>query len=229
MRLRNVKNAYEDLLKDTKYFIHNPKDFKGNWNKEVFKNNNPIHIEVGCGKGQFIMGLAKAYPDINFIAIEKFDSVLIRTLQKVQEEDIPNLRLVLLDALMLNEVFENGEIDEIYLNFSDPWPKSRHAKRRLTSYIYLNIFENILKNNGAIIQKTDNRLLFESSLESFSQNNWYLSNIYLDLHKTDLFNITTEYEDKWSKKGPIYRLEARKIKDPNRLGQKNKNSLESQL
>ena len=220
MRLRHVKNAFEDLANDTKYFVLNPKDYHGKWALEVFKNNNPIHIEIGCGKGQFMMGLAKHFPDINFIAIEKYDSVLVRCLEKVSQDDIPNLKLVLLDALMLKEVFDKGEVEEIYLNFSDPWPKTRHAKRRLTSYIYLDIYRNILASDGAIIQKTDNRSLFESSLESLSQNDWYLTNISLDLHKTDLFNITTEYEDRWSQKGPIYRLEARMYKDPNRLKDK---------
>lgn len=220
MRLRHVKNAFEDLANDTKYFVLNPKDYHGKWALEVFKNNNPIHIEIGCGKGQFMMGLAKHFPDINFIAIEKYDSVLVRCLEKVSQDDIPNLKLVLLDALMLKEVFDKGEVEEIYLNFSDPWPKTRHAKRRLTSYIYLDIYRNILASDGAIIQKTDNRSLFESSLESLSQNDWYLTNISLDLHKTDLFNITTEYEDKWSPNGPIYRLEARMYKDPNRLKDK---------
>lgn len=220
MRLRHVKNAFEDLANDTKYFVLNPKDYHGKWALEVFKNNNPIHIEIGCGKGQFMMGLAKHFPDINFVAIEKYDSVLVRCLEKVSQDDIPNLKLVLLDALMLKEVFDKGEVEEIYLNFSDPWPKTRHAKRRLTSYIYLDIYRNILASDGAIIQKTDNRSLFESSLESLSQNDWYLTNISLDLHKTDLFNITTEYEDKWSPKGPIYRLEARMYKDPNRLKDK---------
>ena len=220
MRLRHVKNAFEDLANDTKYFVLNPKDYHGKWALEVFKNNNPIHIEIGCGKGQFMMGLAKHFPDINFIAIEKYDSVLVRCLEKVSQDDIPNLKLVLLDALMLKEVFDKGEVEEIYLNFSDPWPKTRHAKRRLTSYIYLDIYRNILASDGAIIQKTDNRSLFESSLESLSQNDWYLTNISLDLHKTDLFNITTEFEDKWSPKGPIYRLEARMYKDPNRLKDK---------
>ncbi len=213
MRLRKVKNAYEDLCKDSKYFISNPKDYKGKWNELVFKNNNKIEIEVGCGKGQFMMGLAQKFPDTNFIAIEKYDSVLIRTLEKALTYDIPNLRLVLLDANQLTEVFEKEEVSRIYLNFSDPWPKKRHAKRRLTSYIYLDIYKQILPINGEIFQKTDNRGLFESSLESFSQNNWYLSNISLDLHKTDTFNIMTEYEEKWSPKGPIYRLEARMIKN----------------
>ena len=213
MRLRKVKNAYENLCKDSKYFISNPKDYKGKWNELVFKNNNKIEIEVGCGKGQFMMGLAQEFPDTNFIAIEKYDSVLIRTLEKALTYDIPNLRLVLLDANQLTEVFEKEEVSRIYLNFSDPWPKKRHAKRRLTSYIYLDIYKQILPVNGEIFQKTDNRGLFESSLESFSQNNWYLSNISLDLHKTDTFNIMTEYEEKWSPKGPIYRLEARMIKN----------------
>ena len=213
MRLRKVKNAFEDLSKDTKYFVLNPKDYYGKWNELVFKNNNPIHIEVGCGKGQFMMGLAQTFPNINFIAIEKYDSVLIRTLEKALTYDIPNLRLVLLDANMLSEVFDKGEVSRIYLNFSDPWPKARHAKRRLTSSLYLDIYKKILPENGEIYQKTDNRLLFESSLVSFSQNGWYLSNISLDLHKEEgIFNIQTEYEEKWSPKGPIYRLEARQIK-----------------
>ena len=213
MRLRKVKNAYEDLCLDTKYFVQNPKDYHSKWNELVFKNQNPIHIEVGCGKGQFMMGLAAKFPEINFIAIEKYDSVLIRTLEKALTFDLPNLRLVLLDANQLNEVFSKGEVKRIYLNFSDPWPKKRHAKRRLTSSIYLDIYKQILPLDGEIFQKTDNRGLFESSLESFSQNNWYLSNISLDLHKTDIFNIMTEYEEKWSPKGPIYRLCARQIKE----------------
>lgn len=212
MRLRKVKNAFETLSDDTKYFVINPKDYRGKWN-DVFKNDNPIHIEIGCGKGQFMMGLAHEFPEINFIAIEKYDSVLVRTLEKVSTADLPNLRLVLLDALMLEEVFNKDEVSRIYLNFSDPWPKSRHAKRRLTSSIYLDIYKKVLKSDGEIFQKTDNRGLFESSLESFSQCGWYLSNISLDLHKTDLFNITTEFEDKWSLKGPIYRLEARMFKN----------------
>ena len=215
MRLRKVKNAFEDLSKDTKYFVLNPKDYKGKWNSLIFKNDHPIHIEVGCGKGQFMAGLAKEFPEINFIAIEKYDSVLIRTLEKVSEYDLPNLRLVLLDAEMLAEVFEQNEVQRIYLNFSDPWPKKRHAKRRLTSYVYLDIYKKIIPQNGEIFQKTDNRKLFESSLESFSQNGWFLSNISLDLHKDDVFNIMTEYEEKWSPKGPIYRLEARQIKESN--------------
>lgn len=212
MRLRKVKGAFETLSNDTKYFIINPKDYKGKWNS-IFQNDNPIHIEVGCGKGQFMMGLAATFPDINFIAIEKYDSVLVRTLERISTIDLKNLKIILLDALMLEEVFDKGEVSRIYLNFSDPWPKNAHAKRRLSSYVYLNIYRNILACDGEIFQKTDNRKLFEYSIESFSQNDWYLSNISLDLHKTDQFNITTEYEDKWSQKGPIYRLEARMKKN----------------
>ena len=164
MRLRHVKNAFEDLANDTKYFVLNPKDYHGKWALEVFKNNNPIHIEIGCGKGQFMMGLAKHFPDINFIAIEKYDSVLVRCLEKVSQDDIPNLKLVLLDALMLKEVFDKGEVEEIYLNFSDPWPKTRHAKRRLTSINYLKVYDKLFKGRPHIVQKTDNVDLFDFSL-----------------------------------------------------------------
>ncbi len=210
MRLRKVKNAIDTLKSDEKYFIKNNNENKGNWNK-YFGNDNPIHIEIGCGKGQFITGLAKTFPDVNFIAIEKFDSVLVRTLEKSLEYDLPNLRLMLADAAMLEEVFDKNEISTIYLNFSDPWPKTKHSKRRLTSKIFLEIYSNILKEDGSLIQKTDNRGLFEYSLESFCMNRWYLNGISLDLHKDEIFNITTEFEDKWSLLGPIYRLEATKI------------------
>jgi len=210
MRLRKVKNAKERLM-DGHYFIENPKDFKGKW-KEVFNNDNPIHIEIGCGKGQFMHTLSKLNPDINYIAIEKFDSVLLRALEKVKEDDIPNLRLCIIDAMEIRESFADDELDRIYLNFSDPWPKKHHAKRRLTSPLFLEQYRHILKKNGEIHFKTDNRGLFEYSLETFNECGYKLSNISLDLHK-DLekypFNITTEFEDKWSKLGPIYRLEAK--------------------
>lgn len=212
MRLRRVAGALDELLEDKKYFISSPKDNKGKWNK-VFGNNNPIHIEIGCGKGDFSIGMAKEFPNINFIAIEKFESVLIRALEKAQKDDIKNLRLVHYDAIMLNDLFDNQEIDNIYLNFSDPWPKSRHAKRRLTSKLFLDVYNNILKNDGSIMQKTDNVILYQYSIESFSQNGWYLSDISVDLHKEERFNIMTEYERKKCKLGPIYRLVARKVKN----------------
>lgn len=213
MRLRKIKNAQERLqINDNKFYIADAIELKGKW-KELFGNNNPIHIEIGCGKGQFISTLAKLNPDINYIAIEKYDSVLLRTLEKVIESDLENLRLINIDALELSNYFDSKEVNTIYLNFSDPWPKNHHAKRRLTSSLFLEQYKKVLDDNGVLIQKTDNRHLFEYSLESFSQNGWYLSNIYLDLHKEEVFNITTEYEDKWSQKGPIYKLEAKLYKE----------------
>lgn len=211
MRLRKVKNAYEKLLA-CNAFIENPKDNKGNW-KKVFNNTNPIHIEIGCGKGQFIIELAKRNPNINYIAIEKYDSVLLRASEKATVENLDNLKLAMIDANTINEYFDLKEVNRIYLNFSDPWPKSCHAKRRLTSSLFLNQYKEILADDGELHQKTDNRGLFEYSLESFNQNGWSLKHISLDLHKDyEKYpdNITTEFEDKWSKLGPIYRLEAYK-------------------
>lgn len=212
MRLRKVKNASERLKADNnKYYVEHPEEYKGNW-RGLFNNDNPIHIEIGCGKGQFMITLAKRNPDINYIAIEKYDSVLLRTLEKAMENDIDNLKLTCLDANKITDYFASDEVDRIYLNFSDPWPKSCHAKRRLTSKLFLDQYKIILKETGEIFQKTDNRGLFEFSLESFNENGFHLSHISLDLHKDTLKypdNITTEFEDKWSKLGPIYRLEAR--------------------
>ena len=212
MRLRKVKDADIKLEENTRYFVSNPKDYKGKWNT-LFKNDNPIHIEVGCGKGKFILEKEKKNPDINYIAIEKYDSVLLRVSEKLAEEDYDNLKITILDAKEIAEFFGDEEISRIYLNFSDPWPKNHHAKRRLTSKLFLDQYKKILTKDGEIHQKTDNRGLFEFSLESFNENGFKLSNISLDLHK-DLekypFNVTTEFEEKWSPKGPIYRLEARK-------------------
>ncbi len=212
MRLRKVKNALEKLNTNNTYFINNPLDYKGKWHS-LFGNENPIHIEIGCGKGQFITSLAKQNPSINYIAIEKFDSVLLRCLEKAMLDEIPNLHLVLMDALEIRNYFEEEEVSRIYLNFSDPWPKNAHSKRRLTSPLFLEAYKVILKADGELFQKTDNRNLFEYSLEAFNAHDWALSNISLDLHK-DIEkypdNIQTEFEEKWSKLGPIYRLEAKK-------------------
>ena len=210
MRLRKVKNARE-RMDDNYYFINEPKDNKGSWNK-VFNNDNPIHIEIGCGKGQFITTLSKLNPDINYIAIEKYDSVLLRVYEKIKDEKIDNLKLCIIDASEICEYFGEKELDRIYINFSDPWPKKHHAKRRLTSPLFLESYKKILNKDGEIHFKTDNRGLFEYSLETLNECNYSIHNISLDLHK-DLekypFNITTEFEDKWSKLGPIYRLEAK--------------------
>ena len=210
MRQRNVKKKKE-IMANSKYIILEPELYKGKWN-ELFGNNNPLHIEIGCGKGQFMSTLAKLNPGINYIAIEKFDSVLLRCLEKIINDDIPNLKIAVMDAAVLGTYFADDEVDRIYLNFSDPWPKSHHAKRRLTSPLFLDLYKHVLKDEGEIHFKTDNRGLFEYSLESFNNNGFKLSHISLDLHKdTEKYpdNITTEFEDKWSKLGPIYRLEAK--------------------
>lgn len=206
MRLRNVKNKQE-IMEASSYLVLNPKDYYGKW-KEVFKNDYPIHIEIGTGKGNFIIGKALANPDINFIGIEKFDSVIARALEKIPE-GISNLKMIRMNALEIEEVF-NYEIDTIYLNFSDPWPKKRWHKRRLTSSIFLEKYDSLFKNNCHIIQKTDNKDLFEYSICSLSNYGYIINNISLDLHNSEIENnIMTEYEEKFSKKGnPIYYLEA---------------------
>lgn len=213
MRLRKIKGALNKLIANEKYYINNPIDYRGKW-VEVFNNSNPIHIEIGCGKGKFITTMALNNPNINFIAIEKYDSVLLRASELSLNYDLNNLKLVLLDAENILDVFEKNEVDLIYLNFSDPWPKKRYYKRRLTAPGYLEKYAVILKNDGAIYQKTDNRSLFEYSIENFCNEGWLLNNVSLDLHN-DQFegNVTTEFEEKWSKLGPIYRLEARKRKE----------------
>ena len=213
MRLRKIKNAQERLKAENNiYYIENPVLYKGKW-KSLFNNDNPIHIEIGCGKGQFMMELSKRNPNINYISIEKYDSVLLRILEKAMDDKPSNLKLSVIDAKEITNYFADGEVSRIYLNFSDPWPKNAHAKRRLTSKSFLDNYKKILIPYGEIFQKTDNRGLFEFSIESFNENNFSLSHISLDLHSDyEKYpdNITTEFEDKWSKLGPIYRLEARK-------------------
>ena len=210
MRLRNVKNAYEDLTKSS-YFIKNTKENKGKW-KKVFQNENPIHLEIVMGKGQFIINMAKTYPHINFIGMEKFASVLIRAIQKVEEEELSNIRFICEDAKNIEDFFEQ-EITTLYLNFSDPWPKTRHAKRRLTSPEFLKSYDNIFLKDNHIIQKTDNILLFAYSLEELSKAGYTLEKVSLDLANTDIFNIKTEYEEKFSSLGyKINYVEATKKK-----------------
>ena len=164
MRLRKVKDA-EKKIENSKYIINNPSDFSGQFSN-IFKNNNPIYVEIGMGKGNFIIQNALKYTEINFIGIEKFDSVMVRAIEKLNKLDIPNLRLIKMDALEIDNIF-NKEIDCLYLNFSDPWPKKRHTNRRLTSPIFLKKYDVIFKNTNKIIMKTDNRHLFEYSLKSF--------------------------------------------------------------
>lgn len=198
MRLKNVKGANDIIIKG-KYYVDNPYQYKGNWNK-LFDNNNPIYIEIGMGKGNFIIENAKRYKDINFIGIEKYDSVIVRAIQKSNDLELDNLKIIRIDANKLNEVFDK-EIDTIYLNFSDPWPKDRHAKRRLTSPIFLDIYDNIFKDKKSIIMKTDNIDLFNYSIDSLTNHGYdiiYKTN-NLDCLNED--NIMTEYESKFYNKG----------------------------
>ena len=208
MRLRNNKNA-KSILEESNYVIKNPEDNKGKWNK-VFNNKNKLYIEIGCGKGDFIIENAKAHPENNYIAIEKYDTVLMYAVKKI-EEDIPNLRFIRMDALDIDKVFDK-EVDLIYLNFSDPWPKNRCAKRRLTHENFLKLYDKIFKKDKTIFMKTDNMHLFEFSIESLSEYGYKLKNISLDLHNSDIEeNFMTEYEKKFSEKGfRINRLEAYK-------------------
>lgn len=198
MRLRNVKNAIS-IVEDSDYVIKSPDEYKGKY-KSLFNNDNPIHIEIGMGKGDFIIGMAKKYPQINFIGIEKYESVMVRAIQKLEGEELTNLRLIRLDAINIDEVFSK-EIDIIYLNFSDPWPKKRHSKRRLTSSIFLEKYENVFKGNPHIIQKTDNIYLFASSLSSLSTYGYVLKRVSLDLENEDIDNVCTEYEKKFMSMG----------------------------
>ncbi len=209
MRLRKIANAENILKNNSQYVKLVPQEFKGKW-KAFFNNSNPIHIEVGMGKGQFIINMAKNYPEINYIGIEVVQSVMVRSVEKLKEAKLQNVILVCIDANFLNDVFENGEVERIYLNFSDPWPKKRHEKRRLTHHTFLSIFKEILLVDGEIHFKTDNQKLFEYSIISMSHFNMEFNYISLDLHKSNFEkNIMTEYEERFHSQGQrIYRMEA---------------------
>ena len=209
MRVRNRKGATELLEAHPQYVILNPADAKGRW-QEIFGNDHPIHVEVGSGKGAFVSGMAKANPEINYIGVDIQKSVLSYALDKVLATAVPNIKLLWVDGSDLTDYFEDGEIDRLYLNFSDPWPKKRHEKRRLTYQSFLATYQQILPENGEIHFKTDNRGLFEYSLVSFSQFGMKLKGVWLDLHASDFEdNVLTEYEQKFANKGQvIYRVEA---------------------
>lgn len=211
MRLKNVKNA-NNIINSSDYVVKNPEVNKCKWSL-LFSNANPISVEIGMGKGDFIIGMAKKFPDINFIGIEMFDSVIVRAVQKLEGENIPNLKLIRMDANNIGDVFEN-EIDTIYLNFSDPWPKARHEKRRLTSHELLSKYDNVFIKDKKIFQKTDNIDLFAFSIESLSTYGYTLKNVTLDLYNNMIVdNVATEYEKKFNEKGvKICRLEAYKNK-----------------
>ena len=199
MRLRNVKNA-DTIVSNSEYVINNPLEYKGKYNK-LFNNNNHIYLEIGMGKGDFLIDKAKKNPNINFIGVEKYQSIMVRTIEKLEKEKLDNIKLICIDAKELVNIFDK-EIDLIYLNFSDPWPKKRHAKRRLTSNIFLNIYDKLFKDVCVIEQKTDNVLLFEYSLIQYSQYGYKIEDISLDLHnRLDIDNSFTEYEKKFSSQG----------------------------
>lgn len=207
MRLRNVKGSRETIAAN-EYVVQNETELKGRWH-EKFGNDNPINIEIGMGKGRFIMDMAKLNPDVNYIGIEKFSSVLVRAVEKQNEEQLPNLLFIRMDAENIENVFDKGEVDYIYLNFSDPWPKDRHAKRRLTSVQFLSRYVNILAKDGGVTFKTDNRPLFDFSLEQVEEAGWVLDNKTYDLHNSEYAsgNVMTEYEKRFSEMGnPICRM-----------------------
>lgn len=207
MRLRNITGSREVIAKSD-YVIHEPQNHKGNW-KEIFGNDNPIRIEIGMGKGRFIMDLARLNPNINYVGIEKYSSVLFRGIQKMEADPLPNLYFIRMEAEEIAEVFGQEEVDRIYLNFSDPWPKDRHAKRRLPSREFLRRYDEILVKNGVIEFKTDNRDLFRFALEELEPAGWHLNKMTEDLHHNEGMmqgNVMTEYEEKFSSIGnPIYK------------------------
>ena len=208
MRLRNVPGARETII-ENQFSIQQPEQMKGKW-AEVFQNDHPIHIEVGMGKGQFIIEMARRNPEVNYIGIEKYSSVLVRAVEKLEDFEQDNLRLIRMDAENINEVFGKDEVDRIYLNFSDPWPKDRHAKRRLTSKQFFERYDGILKKDGIVEFKTDNDLLFQFSLEQVPEAGWNLDKFTWDLHNDEEMvkgNVMTEYESKFSAMGnPIHKL-----------------------
>lgn len=209
MRMRKKKNCGARMEKCAGVWIKEPEQFKGEWHK-LFGNDNPIHIEIGCGKGRFITETANENPDINYIAIEKVEDVLVMAMEKATEKELSNVVFIDMDAEKIEEVFKKGEIERIYLNFSDPWKKNKQAKRRLTHKNFLDRYKNVLNSGDFIFFKTDNRALFEFSLNSFAENDFKMRNITLDLHNSGFEgNIMTEYEQRFFEQGmPIYRLEA---------------------
>ncbi len=211
MRLRHIMGA-EQKIEESGYVIKAPQEYRGRW-AELFGNGNPIRLEIGMGKGRFLMEQAQAHPRINFVGVEIYSSVLLKAVQKQEELRLANVRFLCMDALGLADCFAQGEIERIYLNFSDPWPKDRHAKRRLTSPRFLKVYENILTEGGMVEFKTDNRPLFEYSLESLPASGWEILAQTPDLHHSSLAegNVMTEYEEKFASEGkPICKLVATK-------------------
>ena len=207
MRLRNISGA-RDVIAESPLVVHEPEKAKGRW-KEIFGNDHPLRIEIGMGKGKFIYELAGKNPGINYVGIEKYSSVLLRALQKMEAEPLPNLLFIRMDAEEITEVFDREEVDRIYLNFSDPWPKDRHAKRRLPSKEFLLRYDQFLKKDVVLEFKTDNKDLFDFALEELPAAGWETVGVTYDLHHDMQMaegNVMTEYEEKFSSKGnPIYK------------------------
>ncbi len=201
MRLRHIRDA-EEKIADSPYVVQEPQKEKGAWT-ERFKKEDPIEIEVGMGKGRFIMELASSHPDKNYIGIERYSSVLLRALEKREQTQLSNIWFLCVDAGELAEIFAEGEVSKIYLNFSDPWPKDRHAKRRLTSPRFMVVYDQILAADGSVEFKTDNEALFRYSLESIASCGWRICRHTFDLHHSDMAegNVMTEYEAKFAAEG----------------------------
>ena len=208
MRLRNIPGSREAIAQN-RWCIQESEHTKGQWHT-IFGNQNPLHIEIGMGKGKFIMALARQNPQINYVGIEKYSSVLLRALQKMEAEPLENIRFIPMDAENICEMFDHEEVAQIYLNFSDPWPKDRHAKRRLTSHQFFERYQQILASNATVEFKTDNTALFDFSLEEVKEAGWKLDAFTRNLHQDNTMmegNVMTEYEERFSKMGnPIYKL-----------------------
>lgn len=212
MRLRNITGSRE-VIGESRFVVHEPERLLGRW-RGRFGNENPVRVEIGMGKGRFLMEMAKRHPDINFIGIEKYSSVLLRAIQKLEESEqdgewLPNVALIRMEAEDIGKVFGEGELDRIYLNFSDPWPKARHAKRRLPSGQFLARYDRILKRDGEVEFKTDNRELFEFAVEEATEAGWKVKALTHDLHGDESLcrgNVMTEYEERFCAEGnPIYK------------------------
>ena len=208
MRMRKKKNLDTRLENCSAVIVGEPEAQRGRW-RELFGNDHPLFLEIGCGKGRFILESARRNPDINYLAIEREEGALIMATERAMKMELPNLRFLDVDAARLTEFFADGEIDRIYLNFSDPWPPNRQRKRRLTHSNFLKLYDCVLAKYGQVHFKTDNQHLFEFTLEEMCGFGWLIQNISLDLHNSGLDNIMTEYEEKFSNEGfRIYRLEA---------------------
>lgn len=217
MRLKNVPGSRK-AIGESPFVVQDPNEYKNRW-RELFGNSHQIEIEIGMGKGRFIMDMARSHPQINFIGIEKYSSVLIRGIQKMEADPLPNLYFIRMDAEQITEVFGHAEINKIYLNFSDPWPKDRHAKRRLPSREFLNRYQEILSEEGTLEFKTDNKDLFTFALGELEPAGWHLDQVTYDLHHDEVMvqgNVMTEYEERFSSMGnPIYKYIISKLKNEN--------------